>query len=126
MVILLRKASQWVVRLEYSSTFMDKPLTVVRYLGFDRHKKKFVEIHFESTHTDVMRSEGDISKDGKTITCRGAHADAATGKVVDVRSETTFVDDDTFELKMVYLDENGKDVKSVTLTHRRRGSDPRR
>jgi hypothetical protein len=39
------------MRLEYSSNFGGKPLTVVRYLGFDRHKGKFVEAHFESTHT---------------------------------------------------------------------------
>jgi hypothetical protein len=77
--------AKWVMdgrflRQEYSSTFMGKPLTVVRYLGFDRNKGKFVEVHFESTHTDVMKSEGDISKDGKTITCWGTHIDLATGK----------------------------------------------
>ena len=56
------------LRQEYASTFAGKPLTVVRYLGFDRHKGKFVEIHFESTHTDVMHNEGTISADGKTRT----------------------------------------------------------
>lgn len=32
------------LRQEYSSIFVGKPLTVVRYLGFDRHKGKFVEV----------------------------------------------------------------------------------
>ncbi len=41
--------AQWVLdgrflRQEYTSTFAGKPLTVVRYLGFDRHKGKYVEI----------------------------------------------------------------------------------
>ncbi len=107
------------LRMEYTSTFAGKPLTVVRYLGFDRAKGQYVEVHFESTHTDVMRSEGDISKDGKTITCWGEHVDAMAGKTVKVRTTTTFLDADTFVLEMVYTDSNGKDDKTVKLTHKR-------
>jgi hypothetical protein len=117
--------AKWVMdgrflRQEYSSTFMGKPLTVVRYLGFDRNKGKFVEVHFESTHTDVMKSEGDISKDGKTITCWGTHIDLATGKPVKVRTVTSLLDQDAFTLEMVYTDADGKDSKVITLTHKRK------
>jgi hypothetical protein len=106
------------MRLEYSSTFAGKPLTVIRYLGFDRNKGKFVEIHFESTHTDVMHSEGDISSDGKTITCTGTHVDVSTGKPVQVRTVTTISDKDSFVLQMAYLDPAG--TKVVTLSHKRK------
>jgi hypothetical protein len=117
--------AKWVMdgrflRLEYSSHFAGKPLTVVRYLGFDRHKGKFVEVHFENTHTDVMHSEGDISQDGKTITCWGTHVDMATGTVVKVRTVTTLLDKDTFMLAMVYTNAEGADSKEITLTHRRK------
>ena len=37
------------VRLEYASTFAGRPLTIVRYLGYDRHRGRWVEIQFEST-----------------------------------------------------------------------------
>ena len=115
--------AKWVMdgrflRQEYSSIFMGKPLTVVRYLGFDRHKGKFVEVHFESTHTDVMHSEGDISNDGKTITCRGSHIEAATGKEVNVRTVTTFGDKDKFTLEMTY-NPDSKDSTTITLRHSR-------
>ena len=101
--------AEWVmdgrfIRLEYNSIFQGKPLTVVRYLGFDRYKNKYTETHFESTHTDFMTSEGNISADRKTITCWGNHVDVAVNKVVKVRTVTTFVDKDTFILEMIYTD----------------------
>jgi ribosome maturation factor RimP len=117
--------AKWVLdgrfmRLEYSSTFAGKPLTVLRYVGFDRHKGKFVEIHFESTHTDVMHAEGDISGDGKTITCTGTHVDSSTGKAVNVQTVTTISDRDNFTLEMSYLDPAG--TKVITLTHKRKSN----
>jgi hypothetical protein len=117
--------AEWVMdgrfmRLEYNSTFQGKPLTVVRYLGFDRYKNKYTETHFESTHTDMMMSEGTISPDGKTVTCWGNHVDVAINKSVKVRTVTTFVDNDTFVLEMIYTDTDGKDFKTVTLTHKRK------
>lgn len=117
--------ADWVIdgrfmRLEYNSTFQGRPLTVVRYIGFDRHTNKFTETHFESTHTDVMNSEGSISADGRTITCWGKHVDVAINQSVKVRTVTTFVDKYTFILEMVYTDSAGVDAKTVTLTHKRR------
>jgi hypothetical protein len=115
--------AKWVMdgrflRQEYSSTFAGKPLTVVRYLGFDRHRGKFVEIQLESTHTDVMHNIGTMSSDGKTITCQGTHIDAATGKEAQVRSVTTIADADTFTVELTYkVDE---ETKVVTLTHKRK------
>ena len=108
------------LRQEYASTFAGKPLTVVRYLGFDRHKGKFVEIHFESTHTDVMHNEGTISADGKTITCWGAGIELATGKEAKVKTITTPINENSFSLEMSYGED--KDAKTVTLTHKRRQS----
>ncbi len=115
--------AKWVMdgrflRQEYSSSFAGKPLTVVRYLGFDRHKGKFVEVHFESSHTDVMHSEGAISRDGATITSQGTHIDVATGREVKVRSVTTMLDKDAFRLELFYGE--GKEAKAVTLTHKRK------
>jgi hypothetical protein len=50
------------VRLEYSSVFFGKPLTIVRYMGFDRLRGKYIELQFESAHTDVMQTQGDIQQ----------------------------------------------------------------
>lgn len=117
--------AEWVfdgrfVRQKYSSTFRGKPLTVVRYLGFDRHKRKVVEIQFESTHTDVLFSEGDLSTDGRTITCWGTHIDVATNQPVNVRTVTTVTDTTAFTVQMIYTDNDGNDSKIVTLAHKRR------
>jgi hypothetical protein len=106
------------LRLEYSSVFAGKPLTVVRYLGFDRHQGKFVEVQLESTRTDVLHALGALSADGKTITTWGTHRDAATGEELKVRSVMTFVDSDHFVLEMFYGD--GEKAKTITLKHQRR------
>ena len=90
----------------------------MRYLGFDRHKGKYVEVQFESTHTDVMRNEGVLASDGKMITYLGTHIDAATSKEARVRSVTTIADRDAFTFEMVYtVDEQ---TKFITLTHKRK------
>ncbi len=117
--------AKWVMdgrflRQEYSSTFAGKPLTVVRYLGFDRYKRKFLELHMESTHTDVMHCEGTISEDGKTITCVGSGIDLAAGKKAKVRTVTTITDKDTFTLEMQYAGVEGEAAKTVTLAHKRK------
>lgn len=115
--------AKWVMdgrflRQEYSSTFAGKPLTVVRYLGFDRRKGKFIEVQFESTHTDVMHNEGSISEDGKTITCWGTQVDVATGNEAPVRSVTTILENDAFTHELLYGE--GKEAKTITLTHKRK------
>ncbi len=117
--------AKWVMdgrfmRQEYTSMFMGKPLSVVRYLGFDRHRGKFVTVQFESTHTDVMNCEGSVSPDGKTFSCTGRHIDAATGKDVEVRAVTTVLSPDAFTHEMRYID--GEQSKVVTLTHARRAA----
>ena len=111
------------LRQEYTSTFRGKPLTVVRYVGFDRHKGKYVEVQFESTHTDVMVNEGIASVDGKTITSFGSHVDTALGQAVKVRSVTTFIDKDNFTQELFY-GEGTKDAKTVTLIHKRKNAAP--
>lgn len=117
--------ARWVMdgrflRLEYTSTFRGKPLSVVRYVGFDRYRGKFVEVQFESTHTDVLQAEGMAAADGRSIISYGTHVDAARGKLVPVRSVTTFQGPDTFTLEMFYAEGGGGGATTVTLTHRRR------
>ncbi|MCI0588400.1 MAG: DUF1579 family protein [Planctomycetes bacterium] len=108
------------LRLEYASTFMGRPLTVLRYVGFDRHAGKFVETHFESAHTDVLWGTGSLSEDGKTLTCTGTHVDAKAGAPAKVRTVTTFQGPEAFRLEMTYLDAEGKDSKTIVLAHARK------
>lgn len=100
--------------------FAGRPLTVVRYLGFDRHSQRFVEVHFERTHTDVMHSEGTLSEDGRTITSLGVHIDPATGTRVKVQSITTFGEGDTLTLELIYFNGEDEGTNRVLLAHRRR------
>ena len=106
------------VRLEYNSSFAGKPLTVVRYVGYDRHRQKFVEMHFESSHTDVMHSEGEAAADQKSFTCNGRHVDVFSDRDVPVRTVTRFEPDHSFTLAMTYSPDDEKASRTVTLDHR--------
>ena len=44
----------------------------------------------------------------------------ASGTPVQVRTETSFAEDGTWTLNMVYGDASGQDAKSIRLTHRRK------
>ena len=109
------------LRQEYASVFDGQPLTVVRYVGFDRHAGTFVEVQFESSRTDVLHARGTLSGDGRTLTSSGTHVEPATGREALVRTVTTFVDPETFTLELTYADSVGQVARSVLLTHRRRG-----
>src|SRR5262245_52477903 len=105
---------------KYDSVFMGKPLVVEQYLGFDRHRGKVVELYLNSTDTGVMHNEGEISADGKTITCTGTKFDTATGKEAKIRTVTTITDKDTYTLEWYTTGPDGKEARTVTLTHKRK------
>ncbi len=112
------------LRFEYTATFRGRPITIVRYVGFDRHRGRVVEVQLESTHTDVMHAEGTWSPDGRATTTFGQHVDASTGHVVHVRAVTRILNDDAFTLELVY-DADGTESKTITLTHVRRSGGAR-
>ena len=112
------------LRQVYRSSFGGKPLEVVRYLGFDRHRGRYLEVHFESTHTDMLLGEGSIDVGRRVMTATGTHMDILAGRPAKVRTVTTIVDRDAFTLTMEYLDTAGQPARVVTLRHRRASARP--
>lgn len=108
------------LRQEYSSKFQGMPFTVVQYLGYDRRKKKFIEIKMDSMDTSLMHNEGSIAADGKTITCTGDRTDPESGKELRMRTVTTLVDKDHYTLEWFFTDADGKEERVVTLKHTRK------
>lgn len=103
------------VRLEYTSIFAGKPLTVVRYVGFDRFAGEVVEVQFESTRTDVLVCRGRFTADGSAASTVGTHYDPSVGKQVVVRSTTTWPREDAFTLQLIYGE--GDDERAIWLDH---------
>lgn len=108
------------LRMDYASRFGGKPFAVVQYLGFDRLKGKFVELHMNSMDTGVMCNEGTASRDGKTITCSGPRIDPETHQQGKIRTVTTLMDPDHFTTEWYITNAAGKESKGVTLTHIRK------
>lgn len=104
----------------YDSVFMGRALLVEQYLGFDRHKGKFVELHMNSMDTGIMLNEGELSKDGKSITCAGKKLDETTGKEGRIRTVWSISDKDNFTIEWFITGSDGKEAKAVTLAHKRK------
>jgi uncharacterized protein DUF1579 len=105
---------------EYKSDFSGRPFTVLQFLGYDQHKKRFFEIKMDSMDTGIMHNEGTISNDGKVLTCSGDRIDPTTGKTVKLRTVTTLADSDHYTLEWYFTDSEGKEEKTVTLSHSRK------
>jgi hypothetical protein len=108
------------LRQVYTSDFQGRPFVVVQLLGFDRLKKKVIELKMDNMDTGVMHNEGTISDDGKTITCTGERTDPLTGKPDKIRTVYTIQDKDHYTLEWYLPDPQGNEVKTVTLAHTRK------
>ncbi|MDG3003211.1 DUF1579 family protein [Paludisphaera mucosa] len=117
--------AKWVLdgrflRQDYRSEIQKRPFEVVQYLGFDRSKKRFVELKMDSMDTAVMHNEGSLSDDGRTITCVGERLDREDGRSRPLRTVYTLTDADHFTLSWYTTDSTGKEEKAVELVHTRR------
>ena len=64
----------------YSSEMAGKPFTVQQTVGYDNFSKEFFEWQIESDNTSRLETKGQLSEDGKSISCSGPSIDPATMK----------------------------------------------
>jgi hypothetical protein len=104
---------------EYQSRMNGKPFTVIQWLGYDDAKQKVVEIHLNSMN-GVHFNEGSVSADGKVFTQLGTVTDGQTKKPSTLRTVYTIMDNDHFTLDWYTTGPDGKEDRSVSMTHKRR------
>jgi hypothetical protein len=105
---------------DYNSRFQGKPFHVVEILGYDKARKRTIEIMMDNLSTSLMHNEGSISDDGKVITNMGASEDPITRKPYKLRTVTTIVDHDHFTLEWFRTEAGGSEERVVTMTHTRK------
>lgn len=86
---------------EFKGDMMGMPYEGMGYTGFDNNRKMFVSNWMDSTSTGIMSMKGSLDQTGKIMTQFGEMDEPMSGEMGKViRSQTTWVDDNTFKFTM--------------------------
>jgi hypothetical protein len=107
------------LRNHFKGSMMGKPYEGMGTLGFDNVKKKYVGNWMDSMGTGILSYEGDYNPQSKELVCRGAYADAMTGKDMDCRLVSRFVSDNQHVFEMWGPAPTGGEVKWMEITYNR-------
>jgi hypothetical protein len=107
------------LKSHFKGSMMGQPYEGMGTLGYDNVKKKYVGNWHDTMSTGILSFEGDYNQQAKEMVCRGAYADAATGKDQPCRLVTRFVSDDQHVFEMWGPDPTGSEVKWMEITYNR-------
>ena len=99
-------------------TVMGMPFEGRGIVGYDNIRKVFVNTWIDNMGTGLAYSEGPYDAKTKSITFTGESMDPMSGKMMKTRSVYRFVDDSHHVFEM-YVNNNGKEVKSMVINYRR-------
>jgi hypothetical protein len=88
--------------------------------GYDNVAKQHVSSWVDNMGTGIMYSAGTCDESGKTCTTVGSTMDAVTGKKVEMKSVSKWLDDDTFTMEMYGPGPSGEETKMMEITARRK------
>jgi hypothetical protein len=107
----------WLVG-DYRGEFMGASFSGQEIAGYDERKGKFVSTWVDSMMDHIMAFEGTYDEKTKTLAMYTDSFDMS-GKPIQERHDTHFVDADTWMLTMNQLGENGAYSPTMTITYRR-------
>ncbi len=99
-----------------TGNMMGMPFEGIGVTGYDNAKKMFVSSWIDNMGTGMMYLEGVWDDATKSIKLSGKMVDPITGKDVPVKENIKFVDDNTQIMEM-YMDDNGKEFKSMEIKY---------
>ncbi|MEQ1632439.1 MAG: DUF1579 family protein [Planctomycetota bacterium] len=106
---------------EWKGTLMGRPYESFWLLGYDNFKKSFVITTVQNMDTAMLRSEGDLTQDGKTLITWGTLDEYLTGEHDKiVKNVFRFVDADhiTIEVHDMHIGESNTQVLDIALTRK--------
>lgn len=104
----------------YSGYTNKSPMQGMNILGYDNAKKIFVSTWIDDLGTGMVRMNGTYDETTKTLNLKGYQTDPSTGKDMELREEMTILDDDSYTLVMYGTGMDGKEVKFMEGTFKRK------
>ena len=105
------------LKSDYSGDFAGSPFKGMNLLGYDRMKKKYINMWTDSMSTALMFSEG--TGDAKTITLSGEYDCPITQMKRTMKQVVTIVDKDHHTIEGYDVGADGKEFKTMTLKYTR-------
>lgn len=104
---------------KHSGSFMGQPFEGYSLVGYDNAKKTFHSIWIDNMGTGVMHLEGQWDPQTKTINFKGMSVDPSTGKEIQVRETFRWIDDNR-QLMEMFMQQDGKEFKSIEIKFTRK------
>ena len=104
---------------KHSGSFMGQPFEGYSLLGYDNAKKIFQSTWIDNMGTGFMHLEGQWDPQTKTINFKGTSVDPSTGKEMQVRETFKWIDDNT-QLMEMFMQQDGKEFKSMEIKFTRK------
>ncbi len=104
----------------FSSSMMGQPMTGQSVLAYDNSKKIFVSTWIDNLGSGIVYMTGSYDQTNKTLSLKGKQTDPMTGKDADLRQEMKFTDDNTYTLSMYGVGMDGKEMKFMEGTFKKK------
>jgi hypothetical protein len=103
----------------YTGDMMGSPFEGINIIGYDNHTKKYLSTWIDSMSTAIYFFKGTADPDGKTITQESCYDDPVRG-LMNWRSVSKIVDNDTMFYEMYLAPEGGIEEKMMEMTMTRK------
>jgi Protein of unknown function (DUF1579) len=104
----------------FSTNMMGMPMTGQSTLGYNNASKKFVLSWIDNMGSGMVTMTGSYDEKTKTLSLKGKQTDPMTGADSDIRQENKYIDDDTYTMAMYGAGPNGKEMKFMEGTFKRK------
>jgi hypothetical protein len=105
---------------KYVSKMMGQPFEGMSTMGYDNAKKMFTSTWIDNMGTGIVHMSGAYDEATKTLNLKGHQTDPMTGKDSNMREEMKMVDDNTYTLTMYGDGMDGKEMKFMEGTFKRK------
>lgn len=105
---------------KFTSNMMGMPMEGQSTMGYDNVKKMFISTWVDNFGSGIVVLTGNYDEATKTLHLKGKQTDPTTGKDCDLREEMKIVDDNTYTLTMFGTGADGKEMKVMEGTFKRK------
>lgn len=105
---------------KFSGSMMGQPFNGMSLMGYDNAKKVFINTWVDDMGTGIVHMTGTYNEATKTLSLKGHQTDFMTAKDSDIREEMVMVDDNTYKMTMYGTGFDGKEMKFMEGTFKKK------
>ena len=104
----------------FTSTMMNKPMVGQSITGYDNARKMYVSTWVDNLGSGMIYMTGNFDEATQTLNFKGMQTDARTGGESELREEMKWTGDDAYTLTMYGAGMDGKEMKFLEGTFKRK------